>query len=79
MLPLGEVVYTTSLTVSHDRNGKRIRALFPNYCGGLTGTEFKYRPTGVLTVKCKYYTTYVRIPLVCNVFSLRLHVLVSHK
>ena len=68
MLPLGEVIYTTTLTVSRHHKGKRIRALFPNYCGG--NNEFKIRPTGILTVKRKCYTKYVRIPLTSNVYNL---------
>ena len=59
MPSLGEVVYTTTLTVSREHNGTRRHVVFRKYCD----KRLNYHRLGLLIVKRKYYTEYVRIPL----------------
>ena len=63
MPSLGEVVFTTTLTVTPDLNGTTRHALFQNGCG----RNPVQRETGVLIVKRKYYTNYISAFLSVNV------------
>ena len=58
---LGEVVYTTTLTVTPELFGTTRKAIFRHYSDDRRDA-FMEHETGVLLPKRKYFTKYMRIP-----------------
>ena len=57
---LGDVVYTTTLTVTKELFGTTRKAIFRHYTDD-RGDAFMEHETGVLLPKRKYFTKYMRI------------------